>query len=81
MNFQQQRPQQQNTTHVNGVAPDDFRCFLCNKPGHRFSECFTYRNEKPKPVGQECNQCHGRHASECRTKINGARGGAGSSTT
>ena len=41
-------------------------CFLCNRTGHLFTNCFTYRNMVPGSV--ICSQCGGRHPVQCKKK-------------
>ncbi len=44
-------------------------CFLCGKPGHGFTDCYTYKNMLPGNV--TCQRCGGRHPGQCTTRMNG----------
>ena len=44
----------------------DYRCHLCNIPGHSYRDCRKYPGEA---IGKkECSNCHGLHTSECKMK-------------
>ena len=62
--------------HTFSVSKSRFRCFNCNKPGHRKSECPHLKNKSSAPAaaGSAKNKWCSKHRStthsdtDCRTK-------------